>query len=297
MALVNSFGGMVVLLQDFRSVSILLGDKVSNVNNEVTHPIGNWLHRFDEWYRAETDIKDGNNLHLLYKRGVTIFAHRLLANISELEKLLISCLHCDFYVSLKVSLEECYKFYSALEKLTDRFKNLLLIIDANDASSKTFPANFCISLVESLTLKKIHLNFIGSVSFWIDSGISRSQIVGETVYEIMPKLRERKRRFWGDYNPCRKWFNFVVNYDGLIYPCMGIVGIESYSIGTIQQPLPVVWEAMKHHSLNLEQLASQGPKLDLANVVSEELNFGSICEAHRYEIQRKEKKNTVLEKI
>ncbi|NES03402.1 MAG: hypothetical protein F6K22_11445 [Okeania sp. SIO2F4] len=297
MALVNSFGGMVVLLQDFRSVSILLGDKVSNVNNKVSHPIGNWLHRFDEWYKAETGIKDGNNLHLLYKRGVTIFADRLLANISELENLLISCLECDFYVSLKISLGECHEFYSALEKLTENFKNLLLIIDASDPSLTTLQGDFVISLVESMTLKKIHLTLIGSVSFWLNSGISRSQVVGETIYEIMPNLRERKRRFWGDYNPCTKWFGFVINYDGLIYPCMGLVGIESSSIGTIQQPLPVVWETIKHHSLNLEQLASQGPKLDLVNVASEGLNFRSICEAHRYKIQSKEKKNTVQEKI
>ena len=64
-ALVNNLGGMVVLLQDFRSVSILLGKELINVNNKVSHPIGNWLHRFDEWYKAETCIKDGNNLHLL----------------------------------------------------------------------------------------------------------------------------------------------------------------------------------------------------------------------------------------
>lgn len=286
-----------MLLQDFRSVSILLGKKASNVNDEVGHPIGNWLYRFDEWYRAEAGINEGNNLHFLYKREVTISAHRLLAKISELENLLISCLQCGFYVSLRISLEECYEFSSALEKLTEQFKNLLLIIDASQATSTSLPANFVTSLVESLVLKKIRLTFIGSVSFWLDSGISRSQIVGETVYDIVPKLRERKRNCWGDYNPCTKWFGFVVNYDGLIYPCMGLVGIESCSIGTIQQPLPVVWEAMKRHSLNLEQLASQGPKLELANIASEELNFGSICEAHRYEIQRKEQKNTVLEKI
>ncbi len=286
-----------MLLQDFRSVSILLGKKASNVNDEVGHPIGNWLYRFDEWYRAEAGINEGNNLHFLYKREVTISAHRLLAKISELENLLISCLQCGFYVSIRISLEECYEFSYVLEKLTEQFKNLLLIIDASQATSTSLPANFVTSLVESLVLKKIRLTFIGSVSFWLDSGISRSQIVGETVYDIVPKLRERKRNCWGDYNPCTKWFGFVVNYDGLIYPCMGLVGIESCSIGTIQQPLPVVWEAMKRHSLNLEQLASQGPKLELANIASEELNFGSICEAHRYEIQRKEQKNTVLEKI
>lgn len=78
---------------------------------------------------------------------------------------------------------------------------------------------------------------------------------------------------------------------------MGLVGIDACSIGTIEQPLPVVWEVMKRHSLNLEQLASQGPKLNLVNVALEGLNFGSICEAHRYEIQSQEKKNTVLEKI
>lgn len=72
---------------------------------------------------------------------------------------------------------------------------------------------------------------------------------------------------------------------------MGLIGIESCSIGIIQQPLPVVWEAMKFHSLNLDQLASQGPKLDLVNAASEDLNFGSICEAHRYEIISKENKN------
>lgn len=100
--LVNNLGGMVVLLQDFRSVSILLREKVSNVNNEVDHPIGNWLHRFDEWYRAEAGINENNNLHFLYKREVTISAHRLLARTPELENLLISCLQCGFYVSLRL---------------------------------------------------------------------------------------------------------------------------------------------------------------------------------------------------
>ena len=200
-------------------------------------------------------------------------------------------------LSLRISLEECYEFSSALEKLTEQFKNLLLVIDASEATSTSLPPNFLISLVESLVLKKIRLTFIGSVSFWLDSGISRSQVVGETVYDIVPKLRERKRNCWGDYNPCTKWFGFVVNYDGLIYPCMGLVGIESCSIGTIQQPLPVVWETMKCHSLNLEQLARQGPKLDLVNVASEGLNFGSICEAHRHEIISKEKKDAVSEKV
>lgn len=49
----------------------------------------------------------------------------------------------------------------------------------------------------------------------------------------MFKLRECKRNCWGDYNLCIKWFGFVVNCDGLIYFCMGFIGIESCFIGII----------------------------------------------------------------
>ena len=140
-----------------------------------------------------------------------------------------------------------------------------------------------ISLVERLALKKIHLSFIGSVSFWLDTGLSRSQILGETIYDIIPHLKKFNRHFWGEYNPCAKRFMFVINSDGLIYPCMGLVGIDSCSIGTIQQPLPVVWEAMKHHSLNLDSLARIGPNIDKFKIASEGVNLGSVCQAHRHE--------------
>lgn len=287
-----------MLLENFRSVRIILGEESNEfVKNEIIPDIVKWLNSFDEWYRKETGINNSHNLHFLYHRELFISGHRLLANISALEYLLSSSSQLSLLLCLRVYLEECYEFFSELEMLTEQFKPSYMIIDAGEISYQKYPPNFVISLIEGLALKKIHLSFIGPVSFWLDSGISRSQIVGETIYDIMPHFKKFKRHFWGEYNPCAKRFMFVINSDGLIYPCMGLVGIESCSIGTIQQPLPVVWETMKHHSLNLEKLAPQGPKLELINVASEELNFGSFCEAHRYEILSKENKDAVPEKI
>lgn len=272
-----------MLLENFPSVQIILEEEDNKfVNDKKITYLANWLNNFDKWYKKETGINNNQNLHFFYHRELFISGFNLLANMSAIECLLSSCSQLGFLLCLRINLEECYKFSAQLEKLTNEFRPSYLIIRANISAQK-YPPNFIISLIEKLASKKINLSFIGPVSFWLDAGVSRSQILGENVYEIMPEISEFKRKYWRDYNPCAKKFMFVINYDGLIYPCQSLVGIENCSIGTIEQPLSTVWETMKQHWLNIEKLARQGPNLTILNT-SDNLNFENICEAHRYSI-------------
>lgn len=270
-----------MLLENFRSVRIILGKEEDKFTKErrITD-LTNWISNFDKWYKEETGISNNQNFHFLYHREIFISGYKLLANIHTLEYLLSSCSELDFLLSLRVDLDECYDFSVELEKLTNKFRFSYLIISADNISIQKYPPNFIISLAEKFAAKRIHLTFIGEISFWLDTGISQSPILGENIYEIMPEVKELKKYYWGDYNPCTKKFMFVINSDGLIYPCMGLVGVENCSIGTIQQSLSTVWETIKQHSLNIEKLAHQGPSLN----ISEDLNFENICEAHRYSL-------------
>lgn len=270
-----------MLLENFRSVQILLENKKNGVirNKTLTHLV-NWLLRFDNWYKEETGINNDYNLHYLYNREISISGKSILENISSLDCLLNFCSQSDFILSIKLNLKECYEFYSELEILIDNFMPYSLVIEIENIDLQKYPPDFITCLIEKLVINKINLTFVGPISFWLEKGICNSLSLGARVYNIMPQSKNLKRQFFGNYNPCAKKFVFVIDFDGLIYPCMGLVGIPSCSLGTIQEPLSVIWKLMKHHSLNIEKLAYQGPSLDLLNI--EQNDFTSICKAHRH---------------
>lgn len=268
---------IILLLEYFRSVRIIFTNKENRfLSNDVINNRIDWLNRFDSWYKNETGINDGNNLHFSYHREIYISGYRLLESITALEKFFSSCSHLDVYSCLRISLEECYEFYSDFDEIIRKFNLSSIVIEADDISLEKYQSNFLISLVEKLTLNRINLSFIGSIPFWLQKGIGRSQTLNSSVYNIIPQSKKLKRHFFGTHNPCAKKFMFVIDYDGLIYPCVGLLGIDSCSIGKTNDPLSLVWKSIKHHSLNIEKLAYQGPNLDL-----QAENFSSICEAHR----------------
>lgn len=270
-----------MLLENFRSVHIILEDKDNHsISHDLINTLENWLSNFDEWYKKETDISNNHNLHFAYHRESCISGNQLLANFLMLEKFLLLCLQFGFTLSLRISLEECFEFTKELELLTNNLRPLFLTIYTNDLNSEIISnsKSSVLTLIENLAEKRINLTFTGSVSFWLNTGITRSSILNTTVYDIVPQSRTLSREFLGNYNPCAKKFMFVIDSNGFIYPCYSLVGIDSCRIGTIKQPLSEIWEAVKCHPLNLTQLEKQGPNINSFDISS---GFENICELHR----------------
>ena len=264
---------------NFKSVRIFLGKKV---DSRMTADLVDWLNRFDYWYKEKNSITDNHNIHLLQKREVLFSANKLLVNTLPLKDLINSCLQLDLLPSIRISLQECCDFFTELNSIIEQFPSLSIVIDASNSNLAKSPPSLVRSIVENLAAKKHRLVFIGSLPFWLKCGISSSQILGKSVYEIIPDAPHFKRSFWGDYNPCAKRMLFVIDFNGLIYPCIGLLGIPSCCTGTIYQPLSTLWEQMKKHSLNINKLATQGPII--SNFPSNLEDMNSICDAHRYSL-------------
>lgn len=277
-----------MLLSEFSKICIDFENFQNNLAlNESPSAIADWLCRFDQWYKEELGINKGINCHLMYNRVLSISGQLLLANISSVRQLINSGQQCGFLVSLIIHIGECLEFSHELGELTNQFKGLSLIINSNNSynfSTEKGLVNSVLPILENLASKKISLTFRGSLPFWMETGIFQSDIISETSYRLVPTKKEISRSFFGSYNPCAKKFQFVITSDGSIYPCLGLVGIESCRIGTIRQPLAIIWEEVQKHPLNLEELACQGPQLYEFNGQQENLQFGSICEAHRYKV-------------
>ena len=277
----------MVLLRSFRSVYIYLGENRSEIGRKVN----DWLNRFDDWYRSESDINSGCNLHLLYKRDVVLSADRLLSQILSLRYLIDSCTQRGFTVTLKASLNECYEFSSELKAATEEIRPLSLIIDATNFTTSDWPQEFAFSFIENLASNVSRITFIGETAFWLKSGVASSEVLGNGIYEIIPFPKKEQRHSWGNYNPCSKKFMLYIDHDGSIYPCIGLAGAKICSVGDIGQSLPVIWNQIENHFLNLEQLSRVGPELNTLSVSSDEGSFHSICESHRNSVVQEHKKS------
>lgn len=299
-----------VFYQAFRSITLML--KPNRNNGQLSIPLNiilNWLTKYDTWWTKGTGISKGRNLHLLYGRYVTCIGSGLLSLVPELLEIatLSSNMGCIF--SLEVDLSDVTDKMKLFNKLVQSGQVGLLSIkvDANAMNNKSHITDY-VSIIENIIKKGISLNLLGSLDFWRELGILNSSTLNSSSYRIIPSNDDAvknsnllnlnpiinskmSKRNGGDnyllnsFNPCSERFQIYITSSGDLYPCEGLIGMSSCKMGTIYENIENTVFAGKDSFLDFNQLAMNGPKLQMKEITSHNSsncqNLPQICALHR----------------
>jgi hypothetical protein len=291
-----------VFYQEFKSITFILDSKITDTKLPIPMSIMlDWLSRYDTWWTKASGINKGKNLHLLYGRNVTCVGNRILRFGSDLLDIASLSSSKGYIFGLEVGLNESLEQKKGLDKLVKSGKVGMLSLDARTKAKRYRQAEY-LTLIEMILMNGISLNLLGSPYFWNEVGILDSPVLNSSSFRIVPSTVKNKKyssditrnntskpkmtyngsKFSNSFNPCSERFRIYVGPDGCLYPCKGLVGIDSCAMGTVYDDLEnTVLGGRKVSQLDFKSLAKSGPRLEFKDSMSDFKELEPICFFHR----------------
>ena len=276
------------LLECFKSITFIFPDKGDSADIITFDEVSNWIKSYNKWYTTVIGMEDGKHLHLSYGREVEIVGNQSFLINEQLEKIYNASCECGFLFKLNIALcDLAIDSSTFLDFLSDR--NGIAI---NIHASQNIVEEETLSILETIASKNVLLSLIGPYSFWNKLGILSSQIMNRYLYRIIPISNSYEKHFLLDsFDPCARRFHIVVDENGWIYPCRGLIGITQCCLGTIYDDISKIKILDNKYPISLSSLEMNGPELTEASWKNIE-NLSSIqqmplvCSIHRNQLQR-----------
>jgi hypothetical protein len=130
------------------------------------------------------------------------------------------------------------------------------------------------------------LGLIGPVAYWRELGLLGGRSLNRaniTVYPRSPRELAEMPVPQTPVRPCFGRFRVYVDVDGAMYPCLGMLGVESASLGTVFDAFDDTGLGGRAGGLDLSGLARRGPALadPGLDAASRQSALPTICERHR----------------
>jgi hypothetical protein len=296
----------------FRSIVLLL--EVNREGDDFTISsdlLSNWICQYDDWWKTSAGITKGENLHLLYGRGVSGFGSGILPLTTNLEKIVGASSQRGYAFLLRVDIDEAVLNSDCLLRLAESGARTI-VVDARDSARSGTVDRARRHVVEALVERKVSVALLGPISFWKNEGLIGSPILDATNFQIIPatgkaeiqailqrsKTADRKTvvpeapdDFVGApgtyFDPCSRRFQLYVAPDGRLYPCNGLVGVDRYTLGTIHQRVEdTVLGSSSDRLDDLQKLATAGPQISTDATLHDFSELPVICAAHRQWLER-----------
>jgi hypothetical protein len=306
-----------LFVDKFRSITFLL--EVNRNGDGLSIPADvliNWIARYDDWWKQVSGVTQGRNLHLLYGRNINIFVvNNILSMSSLIEKISILAVQKGFSVVLRTEISDCLGQAELMRALIrNGVRNIIL--DARDYCKQQPDYEACLSLAEAIAEEGAHMGFLGPVEFWKEIGILRSTVFNSTSFQLIPgtpkeevakvlhssRLNAKLKRPSDEiqeteglsspfqFNPCSSRFQIFVDFVGFLYPCNGLIGIHSYSLGTIYDRVEdTVLGGRRDIQLDFQSLAKVGPIIPSQSNTASFSELPFVCVIHRDQLLNAEK--------
>jgi len=270
-------------LQYFRSI-VILGDLNSTIPTALdANRLGNWIERFDVFQRQKLGFDQGNNLFLAVGRTISFCGDAVLS--AKVEQLALCELgrKLGYATSVRIAVSDALAdphAYRDLVAQESAFATVLL--DAGQRTSVD-PSE----AVNRLVLRAIEagksLSLIGSIPYWLDSGVLDLQELNGTSFS-MSGVSEQKARadIVALVDPCSSRFSIFISNTGEIFPCQGLVGIPAGSIGHISAPLNNIFPGADWPQL--DEWARNGPTPSGRSSEPSISALPPVCRNHREEL-------------
>ena len=273
------------VLESFRSINILWSSKSAPCNTSIGDFFG-WIKKYDTWYKNQLKISSDQNLHYLYSRSLSLTILECSRNhLLEFCGLIDLCTELGYSFILNIGIIESRDHYEIINQYIEK-KGFQINInwDQQDGNGVEVIA-YSQDLVERILSASISLIISGEYSYWKQAGIFRNQRANKALYRFLPNACQTiqpQKVILPD--PCRSRFGVLIDSEGRLFPCLGLFGIDVYSLGTIYMPI----DQILLNECSRKELFSEwmriGPKLlsdDNVNT-SAEHRIPLICSLHRH---------------
>jgi radical SAM protein with 4Fe4S-binding SPASM domain len=246
-----------------------------------------WIEDFNEWTKERLGINQGRSLSSLYNREISLMGQGLLTLPDRLKAVAVKAIKLGYAFSITVDILELYRNFEVIKQLADfsYLSSLGVMITSLEQVQR-------ISTLESFVTEVINLKrplgLIGTRAVMRESGLldveamngtditfySSADSKGDTALIVPPN----------PLLPCANRFRLYVDYDGYIYPCLGLLGLTGYALGNVQNQL---WKTVlnnRSYPLDFMILMTNGPTLSEKCTDHRVTSLPWTCERHRLDI-------------
>lgn len=270
-------------LQYFRSI-VILGDLRSTIPNDLyARRLGSWIEQFDVFQRQQLGFDRGKNLFLAVGRTISFLGESVFSakaeqlSLCELGKKLGYATAVRIRVSDALTNPQAYRDLVAPESAIST-----VLLDAGQRLCAESP-----DAIHQLVLRVIEagqtLSLIGSIPYWLDSGVLDLHALNGTAFSICGVSEQKARAdAVALTDPCASRFQIFIAHTGEIFPCQGLVGIPAGNIGHIAAPLENILSIADWS--RLDEWARNGPTLSDRLSQPPISPLPPVCRNHREEL-------------
>jgi hypothetical protein len=289
LAPVDFGAGVQPAVQWFRSVALLVARDGSGKNFVVpADVIAGWIVRYDAWYRRVTGILEGRRLHLAYHREVSVVGHVPIEHPELLAQVGLACRAVGMSFSVTVDLMQALQHHESFEQLLGAGVLSSIGINFPDGSDRP-PDGAARAMIEGLLAENLHVGLIGPVSYYRSLGLLASSAINAASITLHPRSPEASLTDASPERPiaaCFGRFRLLIDTDGFIYPCLGLLGVQAARLGSLYEDINDTVLGGTPTVLDLASLARVGPSWANAAVAlgTGRSRRSSPCERHRAEL-------------
>lgn len=277
------------LLQYFGSVAILLKKTTSGPAVQECEPFTvkirsllGWLEQYQRWFIEKAGVHEGHNLHRLYHREVLVTGAGAAAYPDVVVAIASAVRRLGLTFAWNVELLEALKWRDNVFKILHGGHVGALGLQI-PSSLDSFDSLSALRLLEEIAASRMKLGLIGDVQVLRSTGALRSDPINAVDISIYPATA-RKGAKGPNYLPvqaCASRFRLYVAADGLVYPCLGLIGLPQFAVAGLNEH----WErsvlAGMSYPLDLNGLSRFGPGLPLDIGEPPKSSLPLVCQLHR----------------
>ncbi|GGM18382.1 hypothetical protein [Deinococcus aerophilus] len=277
---INFAAGVQPAAQWFKSVALIL-EELDGDFTVPTEVLSAWIEQHDLWLKTQCGISQGQGLHHLYHRDVSVVGDAPLALWEKLAVLGDTCRRNGLGFSITVRFTQGLQFARELDALlaTGAVSSLgLCLFDRDEVSREQ-----AVDVLERADQAGVSLGLLGSVARFRMLGLLARPQLNAQSFTLYP-LREADERVsvWHhDPAPCFARLRVHVDTDGGLYPCLGLLGVPAARLGFVQDSIENTVFGGRPSLLPLDRLARQGPG-PFPTLHLRQSGLPVICEQHRF---------------
>lgn len=286
---VDFSSGVRPAAQWFRSVAFLLEPDRGGTDFAVPAAhLSDWLVRFDGWYKAAVGVSAGRGLHLLYHRDVSLIGADILSCLPRIRLLGAVAVSRGFGLTVTLPIEDAATRVTELRALVN-LPGVTTVGLTIEASGLPADKDALSDALDEIVRARAHIVFVGSYPRIRALGLFDHPCVAGTQVTVHPNANAPPagnglRRPEQPVMPCFGRLRLHVDPGGDIYPCLGLLGVESARLGHVDDPLEETVLGGRPYSLDVSALAMRGPTLTEPEPEARQTGLPWACERHRLEL-------------
>jgi hypothetical protein len=277
--------GVHPLVETCRTLAVVLAlGEDGTITGPDLQALSAFVPAFDAWFRQTCGLAEGKDrLHLLYQRELVIATAVPPRSWAALRPLAQACSEAGMAMSLTLDLEAAADDLPALATLIadGGLRGICIALPPAPPLSASLQQALALLVASSLTL-----SFTGPVQTLLDSGLLDQAAWNARHIGIDPLRASAAAGRIMDHDPCWRRLRLVIDQQGHLYPCFGLLGLAAARLGHITEPLAHSVLGGRASQLDLPALARSGPSLGgLAVPIDPDLGLPPVCAQHRAALQ------------